>query len=108
MSEASGYALVMTTVASEEAAEELAEKIVASGLGACVQVLPIRSFYKWKGETMRDCERLLLVKTRAGLYPRLEEFIRANHGYETPEIVQLSIERGFSRYLAWIDENTGG
>lgn len=106
MSGSSGYAVALTTTAREEEAEELAAKIVDSGLGACVQVLPIRSFYKWKGETCREREWLLLVKTRAALFAALEEFIRANHGYETPEIVQLPVERGFSRYLAWIDENT--
>ena len=101
------YAVVMTTAASEEAAEELAEKIVASRLGACVQVLPVRSFYKWKGETMRDREWLLLVKTRADRYEGLEEFIRCNHEYETPEIIRLPVTAGFAGYLGWIDQNAG-
>jgi periplasmic divalent cation tolerance protein len=106
MNDGSGYAVVMTTVASEEEAEELAAKILDRQLGACVQVLRIKSFYKWKGETLRDSEWLLLIKTRAALYGELEEFLRQNHGYETPEIIQLPVERGFSRYLGWIDENT--
>ncbi len=106
MNDGSGYALVMTTVAGEADAEELAAKILSRKLGACIQVLRVRSFYKWKGETCRDSEWLLLIKTRAALYNELEEFIRQNHGYETPEIVQLPVERGFSRYLGWIDENT--
>lgn len=101
-----GYVVVMTTVASEEAAEELAEKIVASRLGACVQLLPVRSFFKWKGETMRDREWLLLVKTRADRYGELEEFIRCNHDYETPEIIRLPVTAGFAGYLDWIDRNT--
>jgi periplasmic divalent cation tolerance protein len=100
------HALVMTTVGGEEAAEELAEKIVASRLGACVQALPVRSYYKWKGETMRDREWLLLVKTRAARYRELEEFIRSNHGYETPEIIRLPVSAGFAGYLDWIDQNT--
>ena len=100
------YAVVMTTVAGEEAAEELAERIVASRLGACVQALPVRSFYKWKGETMRDREWLLLVKTRAARYGELEEFIRCNHGYELPEILRLPVSAGFAAYLDWIDQNT--
>lgn len=106
MNSGSGYALVMTTVAGEEAAEELAAKIVARKLGACVQVLRSKSFYKWKGEACRNSEWLLLIKTRAALYLELEEFIRQNHDYETPEIIQIPIERGFSSYLDWIDENT--
>lgn len=100
------HAVVMTTVGSEEAAEELAEKIVASRLGACVQALPVRSFYKWKGETLRDNEWLLLIKTNAGRYGELEEFIRCNHGYETPEIILLPVTGGFSGYLDWVDLQT--
>lgn len=106
MSRIEGHALVMTTVAAEADAEDLAAKILSRRLGACIQLLRVRSFYKWKGETCRDGEWLLLIKTRAALYGELEEFIRQNHGYETPEIVQLPVERGFSRYLGWIDENT--
>jgi periplasmic divalent cation tolerance protein len=106
MDASEGYALVMTTVASEEAAEEMAEKIVASRLAACVQLLPVRSVYKWKGETMRDREWLLLVKTRADRTGALEEFIRCSHDYETPEIICLPISAGFAGYLNWIDQNT--
>ena len=37
-------------------------------------------------------------------YAELEQHIRANHSYETPEIVRLAIVGGSREYLAWIGE----
>lgn len=101
------YCVVLTTTSSTEQAEELAKKIVAEKLAACVQVQQIRSYYMWKGEACNDPECLLFIKARSSQYQELEVFIKANHAYETPEIVQLPITGGFSGYLKWIDEVTG-
>jgi periplasmic divalent cation tolerance protein len=78
------YAMVMTTCESQETAEQLAEAIVTESLAACVQVVPITSFYRWKGELAREAERLLLIKTRADRYEELEAFIAENHTYDLP------------------------
>ena len=102
------YCLVMTTIAGEGLAEALAGAIVQTRLGACVQVQNIKSFYRWKNETRGEHECLLLIKTRKALYQPLEDFIRAHHSYETPEIVQLPITAGSANYLQWMATETGG
>lgn len=101
------YCVVLTTTSTESHADELAKKIVGEKLAACVQVQPIKSFYMWKGESCLSHEYLLFIKTRTALYEALEIFIRKNHSYETPEVIQLPITAGFSGYLHWIDEVTG-
>jgi len=102
------YCMVMTTIAGETLAEALARAIVQARLGACVQVQNIKSFYRWKNETRGEHECLLLIKTRRALYQPLEDFIRAHHSYETPEIVQLPIMAGSADYLQWVAGETGG
>ena len=57
--------MVMTAVGSEAAAEVLAQQLVEARLAACVQVMPLKSFYVWQGESRKEAEYLLLVKTRA-------------------------------------------
>jgi periplasmic divalent cation tolerance protein len=106
MSSNTEYCVVLTTTGSSEQAEELAKKIVEKKLAACVQVQQIRSYYMWKGEACNDPECLLFIKARIVQYKELEAFIRKNHTYDTPEIVQLPITAGFSGYLSWIDEVT--
>ena len=56
--------VVLTTISGEEAAEELARKIVEAKLAACVQILPpMKSVYFWKNAVRVDAEHLLLIKT---------------------------------------------
>ena len=98
--------MVMTAVDSEAAAEELALQLVEAQLAACVQVMPVRSFYVWQGESRREAEYLLLVKTRAALYAQVETFILAHHPYDTPEILQLPVVTGSSAYLQWLVAST--
>jgi periplasmic divalent cation tolerance protein len=102
------YILVLTTVANEEQAGELARSIVGAGLAACVQMHPIRSVYRWKGEVCEEPEWRLMIKTAGAQYARVEQHIKANHKYETPAIVRVAITGGSRETLAWIDECTGG
>ena len=102
----SEHCIVMTTTADEDGAATLARQIVEAKLGACAQIVRIRSVYVWDGATNDDAEHLLLVKTRSALYAELEGFIREHHPYDVPEIVQVPITAGFGPYLGWIDEMT--
>ncbi len=101
------YCLVMTATASEAEAETLAQQIVQARLAACVQVQAVKSFYVWKEQPCAEKEWLLLIKSRTVCYAALEDFIRARHRYETPEIVRVPITAGSADYLAWLSQQTG-
>lgn len=103
---ATPYCIVLTTTADRAQAETLARQIVEARLGACVQLEPIESFYVWKDELCRSPEYRLSIKTRQDRFEALAQFIRAHHGYETPEIVQLPITAGSTDYLQWVDAGT--
>ncbi len=102
----SEYCMAMTTIDDEAAATQLARQIVERKLGACVQILTIRSVFAWQGEVDEAPELLLLVKTRRARYEELEAYIREQHSYDVPEILQVPIVRGLAAYLAWMDEST--
>lgn len=99
----SEFIVVLVTVGSDEEAECLAEAVVSERLAACVNIVgPVRSIYTWQGKLQRDEERLLLIKTRATLFERLERRVRELHSYETPEVVALPIVAGSAGYLEWL------
>jgi periplasmic divalent cation tolerance protein len=98
--------LVMTTVPNKEQAEKIARAVLEARLAACVQIQEITSFYWWDGKINRDAEQLLYLKTTAKHYTALEAAIIANHTYDTPEILQMPIERGFEKYLDWMQRET--
>jgi periplasmic divalent cation tolerance protein len=102
----SGYAVVLTTTGSEQEAQELSKKLVEARLAACVQIQSITSHFMWKGNASTEAEQLLLLKTRATLFPAIQAFIREHHSYEVPEIVMVPITAGFAGYLEWIEAET--
>ncbi|MBM7861999.1 divalent-cation tolerance protein CutA [Lentzea nigeriaca] len=95
-----------TTVDSEEAAESLARGIVGARLGACVQIVPIRSVYRWEGEVRVDAEWQCVVKTSAIRADELVAHIKAHHTYDVPEVVVTPVVGGNDDYLAWVSEET--
>ena len=102
----SGAVVVTTTVDSAEVAESLAKGIVEARLGACVQIVPIRSVYRWDGEVRVDAEWQCVVKTSAIRADELVEHITTNHSYDVPEVVVTPVVGGNDDYLAWVSEET--
>jgi periplasmic divalent cation tolerance protein len=106
MSEASGYGIVTTTLASKDDARRIADMLLAERLAACVQLIRIESHYSWKNERVSEPEVMLAAKTRAELFERVIARIKALHPYETPEIVAQDFRAGFAPYLDWIRTET--
>ena len=98
---------VTTATDKREDAESISKAIVENRLAACVQISgPITSIYRWKKKMMKTEEWLLTMKTRKGLYPKLEQAIKNFHPYEVPEIIAVPIIAGSKNYLAWVEKET--
>ena len=106
MSDASHYGVITSTFPNRADAVHVADALLAEKLAACVQLLEIESRYAWKGETRSDPEVMLLAKTRAELFARVIDRIKALHPYETPEIVAQRFSTGYAPYLDWIAAET--
>jgi periplasmic divalent cation tolerance protein len=100
------HGLLLTTFPSREEAQHAARLLVEERLAACVQLLPIESFYRWQGAVQTEAEVLLLVKTRTALFDAAIARIKAVHSYTVPEIVGWPFSAGHLPYLDWIDEVT--
>lgn len=99
--------LVLTNLPDLATAETLAAALVEGRFAACVNILPpCRSVYRWKGTVETADEIPLLIKTTAARYPALEEAIRTQHPYETPEIIAVPVTHGLPDYLAWVSAET--
>ena len=100
--------LVLSNLPDAASAEKLAEAAVEQRLAACVNVLaPCTSVYRWQDQLEKSQEVPVLIKTTRAAYPALEALIRANHPYELPEIIAVSLQAGLPGYLHWVIEETG-
>lgn len=108
MSKIPQHIIVLCSCPDEQTASIIANRLVAEGCAACVNIVPgILSVYQWQGTIENDDELLLIIKSRQDCYPALETLIQELHPYELPEIIAVSIERGLNGYLEWIDKSLG-
>jgi periplasmic divalent cation tolerance protein len=96
---------VLTTTATREDAQTIADAVVEKRLAGCVQVVgPIRSTFWWNGKVEHTEEWLCIIKSEERLYHHLERAIQAQHPYETPEIIAVPIIAGSEPYLRWLGQ----
>ncbi len=97
------YQIVLCTCPDSESASRLSHSLVEQRLAACVSQIPgLASVYPWQGKIETASEVLLVIKTRADQWDRLQTFLKTHHPYELPEILAVPIEDGSKAYLSWI------
>ncbi|MBI4495760.1 MAG: divalent-cation tolerance protein CutA [Deltaproteobacteria bacterium] len=99
--------VILSTAASKEEAERLAEALVRQKLAACVNLVPgVTSFFHWDGKLNREEEIFLIIKTTDEKSRRVGEVIRELHSYEVPEMIYWRLDGGSADYLKWLEEAT--
>ena len=99
--------IVLTTVADDERAEQLARRLVDEQLAACVSLYaPMVSLYRWRGAIERDSERQMVIKTTRARLAALEVRLKQLHAYELPEFLVVAADEGSAAYLNWVKEGT--
>jgi periplasmic divalent cation tolerance protein len=103
----SDYILVFVTTASAQEAEQLGKTLVEKRLAACGNIVQdIHSVFWWKETIETEQEALLILKSRAELFPTIINEVKSLHSYEVPEIIAIPIISGSEDYLKWIYEET--
>ena len=98
--------IVLTTCGSLEEARKIAHAFIERRLAACVNIVPqIESVYRWQDKVETAPEWLLVIKTTAGILPRLRDALHDLHSYEIPECMAIGIEDGSAAYLDWIGDS---
>ncbi len=100
------FCSIYITAGDEEEAGKIGRALVEEKLAACVNILPIRSVYRWKDNIEEEGEVVMFVKTRDELADKVIERVKELHSYDVPCIVSFPIEKGNADYLRWIEEST--
>ena len=98
--------VVMYSTAPPAESAGLAGMLIERRLVACVNIVPVRSIYRWNGEVCDEEEHLLIMKTVQAGVDRVAAAIKEHHSYEVPEVIALPVIAGYPPYLDWVRENT--
>jgi periplasmic divalent cation tolerance protein len=101
------FLIVITTLPDRASARTMAEGLLRERLAACVNVMAeCTSIYHWRGAVETAEEVPLWIKTRATLYPSVEQFILKHHPYDLPEVIAVPLAAGLAPYLQWVEHET--
>jgi len=97
---------IYITASNLEEATLIARAIIEEKLGACANIHPIKSMYRWKGTIQEDEEYALSIKTKTELVDKVIARVKELHSNETPCIISFRMASGWQPYLDWIREET--
>jgi periplasmic divalent cation tolerance protein len=95
---------IVTTVATEADAAEIARTLVGERLAACASFVPCRSVYRWRETVQEEGEVEITLKTLAARAADVERRLRELHSYETPAILRLTL-RANRGYAEWVRDS---
>ena len=96
--------VVLCTAPDEASAQDLAAKVMAEKLAACVTILPgATSLYYWEGKLEQEYEVQMLLKTNPANQQALLDCLKSHHPYQTPELLVLPVLHGDNDYLSWLN-----
>ena len=100
--------IVVFSTAPCDKSASLARMLIDQHAVACVNVVPVRSYYRWKDEFCDEKEDLLIIKTTKEKAGEVTAAIKIHHPYELPEIIALPVIDGYPPYLEWVHRETLG
>ena len=99
--------LIYSTFPSADAAEKTGGQLVDLRLAACVNIIPaMTSIYRWEGERQRECEAIMIIKTRKGCVDDVVAHVKGVHAYSNPALLVIPVEGGSVDYVAWLAAET--
>ena len=98
--------IVVFSAVPPDRSGSLAKMLVDQRIVACVNIVPVRSYYRWKGEFCDEQEHLLIAKTTKEKAGEVIATIKSLHPYEVPEIIVLPVIDGYLPYLGWVHQET--
>ena len=101
------YVMITTACDKISTVEKIKKQLLDDKLAAVIQVVNMKSNYRWKGEVYDEAEYLLLIKSKKSKFESIKEVISSIHDYECFEISVYDIEDANEDWLLWVDEEVG-
>ena len=96
--------LLYTTFPNEKVAREICSQLVNKDLVKCVNIINNGfSIYKWEGKFAEEAEVYAYLKTTAEKFAETEDFIKKNHPYTTPCLLEIKLNHISPEYKEWVE-----
>lgn len=99
------FIIIYITNKNLKEAKKVTDYLLKKRLIACVNFLPIKSMYWWKGKIENSNEVVSIVKTKKENWEKVRNEVKKIHPYEVPCIMKFEVEAN-KEYEEWINKET--
>ena len=96
--------VLMTTLHKKQDAVRIGKGLLEQRLIAGYNLWPIESAYWWKGKIIEENEVMMIMKSTVALFDDIVEYIKAESGYEVPDLTAIDSEKIDPSYQKWIND----
>lgn len=94
--------IIMTTTDNLEIATKISTDLIKLNFAKCIQKDKVESIYKWEEKVVTGNEYRLMIKCVSSNAKVIIEYIKREHNYTLPEIIQINIDDGSEEYIKWL------
>ncbi len=98
------FIFLYVTAKDKAEAQRISKHLLRKKLIACANILPIESWYWWKGKIVRGKEVVLILKTVKKKVPLVKKEIGKVHSYEIPCITEIDVKVN-EKYGEWLEDS---
>lgn len=95
---------IVTTLHKKSDATRIGKGLLEKRLIACYNCWPIDSAYWWKGKILEEPETMMLLKTQSKNFGKIADYIKAESGYEVPDIFVINPSQTHPAFDKWVRE----
>lgn len=96
--------IIFVEIHKKSDALKISKALLKLRLIACYNLWPVESAYWWKGKILLDPGVHMMLKTKEANFKKIEEFIKKESGYETPEVIAIKPSKVNASYLDWLNK----
>lgn len=96
--------VIFISCESKEDAEKLSNMLIDAKAAACVSMLPVQSYYIWKGEKTIAAEYELMIKTTTEQFDAVKKIVQDALAYDIPQIIAVPVEKVSEQYNEWVED----
>lgn len=98
---------IFWTCRDKQEAKKIIHGLLDQRLIACASIIPeVESIYRWEEKIEESQEVKVILKTLNKHFNAIQNYIQKHCSYEVPEILQVDIVQGNSRYLSWVAQES--
>jgi uncharacterized protein involved in tolerance to divalent cations len=97
---------LVLTCGSWQEAQKIADSLLEKRLVACVEMMEVKSKYRWQGRVDEADEIKLIMETVADNFSQVEAEVAKLHSYDTFVLQQVPLSGLSKKAQRWLTEET--